>query len=59
MTQQAERLDTFLTVKDVAEILSLGVRTVCRKAAKGSIPKPVSLGRLVKHWRASDLQVCR
>jgi predicted DNA-binding transcriptional regulator AlpA len=56
MPTDQEQLDTLLTVKDVAEILCMGVRTVWRKSSEGAIPKPVTLGRLIKRWRASDLQ---
>jgi predicted DNA-binding transcriptional regulator AlpA len=56
MTTEQEQLDTLLTVKDVAEILCMGVRTVWRKSSEGAIPKPVTLGRLIKRWKATDIQ---
>jgi predicted DNA-binding transcriptional regulator AlpA len=56
MTKEPEQLDTLLTVKDVAEILCMGVRTVWRKAHAGKIPRPVTLAPLIKRWRASDIQ---
>lgn len=56
MQMEQEQLDNLLTVNDVAEILCLGVRSVWRKAAKGSIPKPITLARQIKRWRPSDIQ---
>lgn len=48
--------DLLLTVKDVAEILSVGVRTVWRWTAAGEIPQPIKLGRSTVRWRASEIQ---
>ncbi len=49
-------LDMFLTVKDVAELLSVAPRTVWRWARDGQFPAPVHLGRKTTRWRASDVQ---
>jgi len=56
MRPDTEELDTLLTVKDVAEILSIGVRTVWRWRALGKIPSPVRLTRQTLRWKASQLQ---
>jgi len=56
MHEDIEQLDTLLTVKDVAEILSIGVRTVWRWRALGKIPSPVRLTRQTLRWKASQLQ---
>jgi predicted DNA-binding transcriptional regulator AlpA len=51
-----EQLETLLTVKDVAEILSVGVRTVWRWAASDKIPRPIRLASKIRRWKASQLQ---
>ena len=53
---QENNLETLLTVKDVADILSIGVRTVWRWAAQGKIPRPIRLARNTLRWKASQLQ---
>jgi excisionase family DNA binding protein len=47
----------FLTVRDVARHLKVGVRTVWRWTAAGAMPPPVRTGvngRVVR-WRARDI----
>jgi len=53
---QLEQLDTLLTVDDVAELLSVCVRTVWQKVSNGSLPKPVCLSPQIRRWRASEIQ---
>lgn len=38
-----------IDVKEVARLLSLGVRTVWRLSGGGTLPKPISIGR-AKRW---------
>lgn len=45
----------FLTVKDVAAHLTIGVSTVWRQVAKGSLPEPVRIGGATR-WRRSDIE---
>lgn len=45
-----------LTVRQVAGLLQVHVRTVWRMAAAGEIPKPITIGRKTVRWRASDIQ---
>jgi predicted DNA-binding transcriptional regulator AlpA len=56
MRPQEQELDTLLTVQDVAEILSVGVRTVWRWTALSRLPKPIRLAKKVVRWKASELQ---
>ena len=51
-----EPVDALLTVKDVADILSVGVRTVWRWAAEKKIPAPIRLAKKTLRWKASQLQ---
>jgi prophage regulatory protein len=51
-----ERLDMMLTVKDVAELLSMSRRSVWRYVADGKLPQPLHLSRTMVRWRASDIQ---
>lgn len=46
----------FLTVKEVADRLSISVRSVYRLVAGGDLPRPVTLLRRKRLWRAADLQ---
>ncbi len=55
-TLHASQIDTLLTVKDVAEILSIGIRTTWRMASAGKIPKPIRIGTKLTRWKASQLQ---
>ncbi len=48
--------ERLLTVKQVAERLQCSTRTVHRLAAKGKLPKPCRVGRLIR-WRESDITV--
>ena len=47
--------DRLLTVKQVAEILSIGKSTVWSKCKNGTLPKPVRLGSGTR-WRSSEIQ---
>ncbi len=51
-----DALEMLLTVKDVADCLSIGVRTVWRWAADNKIPRPIRLARHTVRWKASELQ---
>ena len=46
--------ESLLTVKEVAAILSVAVRTVWQWAAMGEIPRPIHIGRATR-WRRADL----
>ena len=48
--------DMLLTVKDVAELLSVARRTVWRWTREGKMPRPVKLTRRTVRWRASAIQ---
>jgi predicted DNA-binding transcriptional regulator AlpA len=48
--------EQMLTVKDVADALSISVRSVWRWTAVGKIPPPIKLGHHAARWRASDIQ---
>jgi prophage regulatory protein len=48
--------DLLLTVKDVADCLSVSVRTVWRWTAEHKIPQPIKLGYNVVRWKASEIQ---
>lgn len=52
----SQQLETMLTVKDVAEILSIGIRTAWRWANTGKIPSPYRLANRTVRWKASELQ---
>jgi excisionase family DNA binding protein len=44
-----------LSVREVAELLGLGQRTVYRLADAGELPSPIRISRLVR-WRLSDIE---
>ena len=44
-----------LTVKEVAERLGVGVRTVWRWTRTGELPPPVRRGRIVR-WKTTDIE---
>jgi len=44
-----------LTVKDVAGLTSVSVRSIWKLTAAGQFPKPMRIGRSVR-WRAIDVQ---
>jgi len=59
--QDVGELNPLLTVKTVAGILGIHVRTVWRLAAmaemgEGSFPKPIRIGAKTIRWRRSDLE---
>jgi len=45
----------FLTVKDVAARLTIGVSTVWRQVKKGNLPPPIKIGDSTR-WRRADLE---
>lgn len=45
-----------VSVREVAELLGINVRTVWRMAQRGEIPAPIRLGERVVRWRLSDLR---
>jgi excisionase family DNA binding protein len=47
--------DRFLSVKKVAELLSICSRGVWRLVNRGEIPQPVHVGRAAR-WYESDIQ---
>lgn len=44
-----------LTVKDVAALLDMSVRTIWRRRNDGSIPPPVRVGGAIR-WRLIDIR---
>lgn len=48
--------DMLLTVKDVAELLSVAPRTVFRWSRQRKLPRPVKLSPRAVCWRASAIQ---
>ena len=44
-----------LSVKQVAEALGVGERTIWRLSATGQLPEPIRIGRL-RRWRRSTLE---
>ena len=49
-------VDMLLTVKDLADLLSICQRTAWRWAKQGKIPRALKLSRRAVRWRASDIQ---
>lgn len=47
-----------LTVRDVAQRLNIGIRTVWRWCATGDLPPPVRLGKAkrVVRWKAAEIE---
>ena len=56
MMQESQLPDMLLTVKDVAELLSVNPRTVYRWSRQRQLPRPVKLSRRAVRWRASAIQ---
>jgi predicted DNA-binding transcriptional regulator AlpA len=56
MIQDALMPDMLLTVKDVAELLSVTPRTVFRWSRQCKLPRPVKLSARAVRWRASAIQ---
>jgi prophage regulatory protein len=48
--------EMLLSVKDVAELLSISRRSVWRYVKRGKLPRPLYLSRRLLRWRASDVQ---
>jgi excisionase family DNA binding protein len=44
-----------LTARDVADRLSISVRTVWRMTARGVLPQPVRYNRKLVRWKAADI----
>lgn len=47
---------TLLTVRQVADLLGVHVRSVWRMAQTGEIPAPIRLSERVVRWRLADLR---
>lgn len=47
---------TLLTVRQVAELLGVHVRSIWRLSQTGDIPAPIRLGERVVRWRLSELR---
>jgi prophage regulatory protein len=45
-----------LTSRDVADRLSISVRTLHRLVARGQFPRPIRLSRKCVRWRRSDVE---
>lgn len=46
---------TLLKAEDLAELLGISLRSVWRRIADGSVPKPVRIGRLVR-WHRQTIE---
>jgi excisionase family DNA binding protein len=46
--------DALLTAKDVAGLLNVDIRTLRRLRHLGDVPKPITVGRVLR-WRRRDL----
>jgi predicted DNA-binding transcriptional regulator AlpA len=49
-------VDFLVTAKDVAELLSVTVRTVWHMEAAGQIPKAKRISKKVVRWKGSEIQ---
>lgn len=45
-----------LTVKEVAKLLGVSVRTVWEYTACGELPQPIKIGRKITRWHVGTLQ---
>ena len=45
-----------LTAREVANRLSISLRTLYRMLARGQLPRPIRLGRRHVRWKAIDVQ---
>lgn len=45
-----------LTVREVAELCGIGVRTVWRRVQEGLFPPPHSLGGKIRRWAYADIE---
>jgi len=52
---QPHQVGEFLTVGEVATLFKIDERTIRRRVADGSFPKPVAVGKRAKRWRKVDL----
>lgn len=50
-----QSFDRMVSVKEVAEVFSISVRTVWRRVDEAKLPKPVKDGRLTR-WFNSEVQ---
>ena len=50
-------IEQLLTVRDVADALSVSVRTVWRLADSGQLPTPIRMGSRLTRWKAADIQL--
>ena len=55
-TDETTQPNQLLTVRQVAERLTVSVRQVWRLAARGTIPRPVKLGTRTVRWKLPDLE---
>ena len=53
-TALSDALPHLMTVGDVAELLSVSIRTVWRLDSAGKLPSPLRIGRSVK-WRRHEI----
>lgn len=49
-------IDRLLSVKGVAQILSIGKSTVWEAVKNNRLPKPIKLGPKITRWRESDIK---
>jgi len=49
-------LDSYLSLKDVMKIVTVGSSTIYRWIEEGSFPRPRQLGANCVRWRAADIK---
>lgn len=49
-------LQKLLTVRQVAEMLSISTREVWRRADSGDLPRPIQLGKRVRRWLRDEIE---
>jgi len=48
--------DDYLTAREVAKHLRIGVRTVWRWTAAGKLPRPIHWSSRIVRWRGTDIR---
>ncbi len=55
-TGDTPSLPALLTIQDLAAMLKMSKRTVERRVADGSLPKPITIGPRILRWRTNDIE---
>ncbi|MBW2187062.1 MAG: AlpA family phage regulatory protein [Deltaproteobacteria bacterium] len=56
MGSQVFKIERFLRIKQLLEIVPLGKSTVWKLVAEGKFPQPIKLSERCTAWRESDIQ---